>query len=324
MSALLELRGMSVEFRTTQGVLRAVDELSFSVESGETVALVGESGCGKSTTALALLRLIASPPGRISAGQVLFGGRDLLALPDADMRAVRGREIAMVFQDPAMYLNPVHSVGRQIGEVLRLHEGLDRDAALHKAVDLLGLVGVPAPAERVHQYPHSLSGGMRQRVMIAMALACRPRLLIADEPTSALDVTVQAQVLELIRELKQRLGMAVLLITHDLGVVAETADRIVVMYAGRKVEEGPVEALFRDPRHPYTRGLIEAASWNLRDDGTFSEIAGAVPSPLSLPPGCSFAPRCTRAIERCRRERPALTELSARRNAECFLANEGR
>ena len=320
MSALLELRGMSVEFRTTQGVLRAVEELSFSVEAGETVALVGESGCGKSTAALAVLRLIASPPGRISAGQVLFDGRDLLALPDAAMRAVRGREISMVFQDPAMYLNPVHSVGRQIGEGLRLHKGLDRDAALREAVDLLGLVGVPAPAERAHEYPHNLSGGMRQRVMIAMALACRPRLLIADEPTTALDVTVQAQVLELIRELKQRFGMAVLLITHDLGVVAETADRVVVMYAGRKVEEGPVAELFRNPRHPYTRGLTEAASWNLRGDGTFAEIAGTVPSPLSLPPGCSFAPRCGRAIGRCGTERPVAVEFSARRNAECFLA----
>ena len=321
MSALLEVRGLCVEFRTAQGVLRAVDELSFSVEPGETVALVGESGCGKSTAALALLRLIAAP-GRIGAGQVLYGGRDLLALPEDEMRALRGGEIAMVFQDPAMYLNPVHSVGRQIGEVLRLHKGLDRAAALREAVDLLGLVGVPAPAERVHQYPHNLSGGMRQRVMIAMALACRPRLLIADEPTTALDVTVQAQVLELIRDLKQRLGMAVLLISHDLGVVAETAQRIVVMYAGRKVEEGPVDDLFRDPRHPYTRGLTQAAGWAVRADGMFCEIAGTVPSPLSLPPGCSFAPRCDRAIERCRQERPTLAEFRPRRNAECFLAKE--
>ena len=320
MSALLELRGMSVEFRTSEGVLRAVEALSFSIEPGETVALVGESGCGKSTAALAVLRLIASPPGRISAGQVLFDGRDLLALSDADMRAVRGSEIAMVFQDPAMYLNPVHSIGRQIGEGLRLHKGLDRNAALREAIDLLGLVGVPAPAERVHEYPHNLSGGMRQRVMIAMALACRPRLLIADEPTTALDVTVQAQVLELIRELKVRLGMAVLLITHDLGVVAETADRVVVMYAGRKVEEGPVAELFRDPHHPYTHGLTEAARWNLRGDGTFAEIAGTVPSPLSLPPGCSFAPRCGRAMERCTMQRPVSIEFAARRNAECFLA----
>ncbi|MSP95885.1 MAG: ABC transporter ATP-binding protein [Betaproteobacteria bacterium] len=311
---------MSVEFRTSEGVLRAVEALSFSIEPGETVALVGESGCGKSTAALAVLRLIASPPGRISAGQVLFDGRDLLALSDADMRAVRGSEIAMVFQDPAMYLNPVHSIGRQIGEGLRLHKGLDRNAALREAIDLLGLVGVPAPAERVHEYPHNLSGGMRQRVMIAMALACRPRLLIADEPTTALDVTVQAQVLELIRELKVRLGMAVLLITHDLGVVAETADRVVVMYAGRKVEEGPVAELFRDPHHPYTHGLTEAARWNLRGDGTFAEIAGTVPSPLSLPPGCSFAPRCGRAMERCTMQRPVSIEFAARRNAECFLA----
>ena len=320
MSALLELRGLSVEFRTTQGVLRAVDDLSFSVEAGETVALVGESGCGKSTAAQALLRLIASPPGRISAGRVLFDGSDLLALTEDRMRAVRGAEIAMVFQDPAMYLNPVHTVGRQIGEVLRLHKGFGRAAALREAVELLGLVGVPAPEERAGQYPHNLSGGLRQRVMIAMALACRPRLLIADEPTTALDVTVQAQVLELIRDLKRRFGMAVLLITHDLGVVAETADRVVVMYAGRKVEEGAAEALFRDPRHPYTRGLVESASWKLRGDGSFAEIAGAVPSPLALPPGCSFAPRCDRAFGRCAGERPVAIELAARRNAECFLA----
>jgi oligopeptide/dipeptide ABC transporter ATP-binding protein len=323
-SAILEVEDLTVEFRTTQGVVRAVDSMSFSIGAGETVALVGESGCGKSTVAAALLRLIPAPPGRIASGQVRFEGRDLMALNERELRDVRGASIAMVFQDPAMYLNPVHRVGRQISEVIRLHKGSASDAAEREAVELLRLVGVPAPEERVRQYPHNLSGGMRQRVMIAMALACRPKLLIADEPTTALDVTVQAQVLELVRDLRARLGMAVLLITHDLGVVAETADRIVVMYAGRKVEEGPVTDLFADAKHPYTRGLIEAARWNERPDGTLAEIAGTVPSPFAMPAGCSFAPRCERAIDRCRSDAPALVRLGARREAACWLAQEAR
>jgi oligopeptide/dipeptide ABC transporter ATP-binding protein len=322
MTALLEVEGLSVEYRTTQGPLRAVDGLSFSIQPGETVALVGESGCGKTTAAAAILRLIASPPGRIAAGQVRFEGRDLLALPEREMRDMRGSSIAMVFQDPAMYLNPVHRIGRQIGEVLRLHKGSSSEAAERESIELLRLVGVPAPEERVRQYPHNLSGGMRQRVMIAMALACSPKLLVADEPTTALDVTVQAQVLELVKDLKARLGMAVLLITHDLGIVAETADRIVVMYAGRKVEEGSVAELFRDARHPYTKGLIDAARWDEREDGTLAEIPGTVPSPFAMPAGCSFAPRCPRAITRCAAEFPLAAALGTRREAACWLAGE--
>jgi peptide/nickel transport system ATP-binding protein len=322
MTALLDLRELTVEYATTQGMLRAVDKLSFEIKPGETVALVGESGCGKSTAALALLRLASSPQGRISAAQMLFDGQELLRLSEAQMREVRGGRIAMVFQDPSVYLNPVYTVGQQICEVIRRHEGVAGAAARRRVIELLALVGVPAPESRIDQYPHELSGGMRQRVMIAMALACSPKLLIADEPTTALDVTVQAQVLELIKTLKARLGMAVLLITHDLGVVAETADRMVVMYAGRKVEEGSVAELFAGSRHPYTRGLLQAASWSVRDDQTFFEIPGAVPSPHALPPGCSFAARCPAVRADCLKSQPPSIALGPRRSAACVLAVE--
>ncbi len=319
---VLEVDGLSVEFRTALGSVRAVDDLSFTIGESETVALVGESGSGKSTAALALLRLVPDPPGRIAAGRVLLDGRELLALDDAGIRKVRGRQIAMIFQDPMMALNPIYTVERQIGEVLRLHLGLGREAAFARVVELLRLVGVPAPEDRARQYPHNLSGGMRQRVMIAMALACRPRLLIADEPTTALDVTVQAQVLELIQELKARLGMAVLLITHDLGVVAETAHRVIVMYTGRKVEEGGTAQIFADPRHPYTGGLIDAAKWEERDGEELREIPGAVPSPFDMPKGCSFAPRCAVALPRCRTDAPPLAEVAPGRPVRCFVAQE--
>ncbi len=320
---VLEVDGLSVEFRTALGTVRAVDDLSFTIGEGETVAIVGESGSGKSTAALALLRLVPDPPGRIAAGRVRLDGRDLMGLGDAEIRKVRGRQIAMIFQDPMMALNPVYTVERQIGEVLRLHLGLGNDAAFAQVVELLRLVGVPAPEDRARQYPHNLSGGMRQRVMIAMALACRPRLLIADEPTTALDVTVQAQVLELIQELKSRLGMAVLLITHDLGVVAETAHRVIVMYTGRKVEEGATERIFADPRHPYTAGLIDAAKWEERG-GELREIPGSVPSPFDMPQGCSFAPRCAAVLARCRDEAPDLAEVAAGRPVRCFVAQGAR
>jgi oligopeptide/dipeptide ABC transporter ATP-binding protein len=320
MSALLEVQDLSVHFRTTLGVVKAVDGLSFAIEEGETVAIVGESGSGKSTVALSILRLVPDPPGRIVDGRIVFEGRNLLGLSDAEIRNVRGRHIAMIFQDPMMALNPVYTVERQIGEVLGLHLGLSRREIFAEVVELLRLVGVPAPEDRARQYPHNLSGGMRQRVMIAMALACRPRLLIADEPTTALDVTVQAQVLDLIQTLKEKFGMAVLLITHDLGIVAETAHRVVVMYTGRKVEEGSVTDIFKDPRHPYTQGLLDAAKWEETEGALLREIPGTVPSPFDMPRGCSFAPRCFAAFERCRREAPALKEIAPKRPVSCFVA----
>ncbi len=320
MSAVLQVEDLSVRFRTTLGVVNAVSELSFAIGEGETVAIVGESGSGKSTVALAALRLIPDPPGKIAGGHIVFEGQDILTLRDAALRALRGRRIAMIFQDPMMALNPVYTIERQIGEVLRLHLGMSARAAAAEVVELLRLVGVPAPAARALQYPHNLSGGMRQRVMIAMALACRPKLLIADEPTTALDVTVQAQVLELIQSLKDQIGMAVLLITHDLGVVAETAHRVIVMYAGRKVEEGTVAEIFKDPRHPYTRGLLEAAQWEHGEGALLREIPGSVPSPFNMPRGCSFAPRCALAMARCREEAPPLREVAPQRPVACFVA----
>jgi oligopeptide/dipeptide ABC transporter ATP-binding protein len=322
LSALLGIRGLSVHFRTRAGVVRAVEDLSFDIGEGETVALVGESGSGKSTVALAILRLIASPPGVIAAGSLDFEGRDLVALPEAEMRAVRGGRISMIFQDPMMALNPVHTIGAQIAEVLTLHMGMTRRQALERAVELLELVRVPAPRTRLGQYPHNLSGGMRQRVMIAMALACNPKLLVADEPTTALDVTIQAQVLDLVRDLKEKLGMSVLLITHDLGVVAEVADRVVVMYAGRKVEEGRVEEVFAAPLHPYTRGLITVSRWESTSAAAMPEIRGTVPSPFEMPAGCSFAPRCDHAMDACRAGQPKRVEIAAARSAACLLVPE--
>ncbi|MDF2766537.1 MAG: oligopeptide/dipeptide transporter, ATPase subunit [Rhodospirillales bacterium] len=323
MSALLSVRDLSVEFPTRQGPVRAVQALSFHIARGDTLALVGESGSGKSTVALALLRLIASP-GRIVSGEILFDGRDLTALSEEAIREVRGRDIAMIFQDPMMALNPVHTIGTQIAEAVRLHLGGTKAEGIERAVELLRLVRVPAPERRVREYPHNLSGGMRQRAMIAMALACNPKLLVADEPTTALDVTIQAQVLELIRELKERLHMAMLLITHDLGVVAESAERVVVMYAGRKVEEGAVREMFRKPHHPYTEGLIKVSRWESSGGGEMPEIPGTVPSPVELPPGCSFAPRCAYAMPACSREQPPLFDLADGRSSACFLAKADR
>ncbi|MGE0714924.1 MAG: ABC transporter ATP-binding protein [Alphaproteobacteria bacterium] len=321
MTPLIEVESLSVEFPTARGTVRAVDGLSFAIGRGETVALVGESGSGKSTAALSLLRLLPPGTGRIAGGRVMLEGRDLLTLPPAALRAVRGARVGMIFQDPMMALNPVFTIGAQIAETLRLHERMSPAAAEARAVELLRRVQVPAPERRVRQYPHNLSGGMRQRVMIAMALACRPTLLVADEPTTALDVTVQAQVLALIADLKAELGMAVLLITHDLGVVWETAGRVVVMYAGRKVEEGPVAAIFGQPRHPYTQGLLRAAQW-ADDGGRLAEIPGTVPSPHAMPPGCAFAPRCARALDRCRSGTPPLATLAPGHVAACIRATE--
>jgi peptide/nickel transport system ATP-binding protein len=316
---LLEVDNLQTEFRTLDGIVRAVDGVSFTIDEGETLAIVGESGCGKSVTASSILRLIPQPPGRI-AGTIRYRGTDLLALPERDMRKIRGKDIGMVFQEPTTSLNPVLTVGQQLTEPLRLHEGLDRAAAEQCATELLAQVGLSEPKRRLHDYPHRLSGGMQQRVMIAIAIACRPRLLIADEPTTALDVTVQAQILALIRDLQRHSKTAVLLITHDMGVVAETAKRVVVMYAGRKVEEAPAADIFRAPRHPYTRALIGAVPrlGAARLGGTRSgaastmlaEIPGVAPSPTQRPAGCAFASRCTSATEQCRQVAPAL-ELKA-------------
>ena len=324
---LLEVESLQTWFYTRDGIVRAADGVSFSVAAGETLAIVGESGCGKSVTALSILRLIASPPGRILAGQIRFEGRNLLELDDEQMRALRGNKISMIFQEPMTSLNPVLTIGRQVAEVFRLHQGLSSEQAMARAVDMLQLVNIPEAERRVKQYPHELSGGMRQRVMIAMALACNPQLLIADEPTTALDVTIQAQILDLMRSLKARTGAAIVLITHDLGVVAEMAQRVVVMYAGRKVEEASVEALFDYPRHPYTRGLMrsvphlssEADGGGLRR--RLEEIPGTVPSLKEPIAGCLFAPRCGFATERCRSESPPLEQANEGHWVACWEAN---
>jgi peptide/nickel transport system ATP-binding protein len=314
-SALLEISELVTEFRTDDGPVRAVDGVSFEIGRGRTVGVVGESGCGKSVTALSVLRLIPDPPGRITGGRVIYDGRDLLGVTERDLRQIRGNKISMIFQEPMTSLNPVYTVGDQVAETVRLHRGASKRAALDRAVEMFQLVGIPSPAERVRAYPHQLSGGMRQRVMIAMALACHPDLLIADEPTTALDVTIQAQILELLSRLQRELGMSIMLITHDLGVVAETCEEVVVMYAGRVVERAPVGDLFAAPRHPYTAGLLRSIPTPLSSadrDGPrqararLREIPGMVPALTALPPGCKFQDRCPRVQDRCRAEEPPL------------------
>ncbi|HUG01583.1 MAG TPA: ABC transporter ATP-binding protein [Longimicrobiales bacterium] len=309
---LLSVRDLRTYFHTDAGVARAVDGISFDLRRGEILGIVGESGCGKSVTSLSILGLVPDPPGRIMPGSsVRLRGRELVGLPVRELRAVRGADIAMIFQEPMTSLNPVYPVGDQVAEPLRLHLGLSRRAARTRAVELLELVGIAAPERRVSEYPHQLSGGMRQRVMIAMALACEPDVLIADEPTTALDVTIQAQILELIAGLRERLGMAVLLITHDLGIVAETCDHVLVMYAGRVVESGPVESIFRMPGHPYTEGLLGAVPRLGEDADRLAVIPGQVPSAYAWPPGCRFAARCPYAWERCAQEPPLLPGVPA-------------
>ena len=320
---LLAIEDLQTHFFTRDGVVRAVDGVSYAVEAGETLAVVGESGCGKSVTALSILRLVPSPPGRIVGGAIRFEGVDLLQIGEGEMRRIRGNEISMIFQEPMTSLNPVLTVSRQITETLILHQGLTARAAAARAIEMLRLVRIPEPERRARQYPHELSGGMRQRVMIAMALACHPKLLIADEPTTALDVTIQAQILDLMRELKSELGAAIILITHDLGVVAEMAQRVVVMYAGRKVEEAPVGDLFRRPQHPYTLGLLASvprlgATLGRAEPPRLAEIPGTVPSLRDPIVGCAFAPRCAYATERCSREAPPLEAKTAAHLAACF------
>jgi len=326
---LLDVADLRTYFFLRHGILKAVDGVSFQLKPHETLAIVGESGCGKSMTALSLMRLIPEPPGKIVSGSVTLDGTDLVTLDEPAMRKVRGKDISMIFQEPMTSLNPVMTVGNQIAEALLLHEGLSRSAALRRAVEILKLVRMPEAEQRLREYPHQLSGGMRQRVMIAMALACNPKVLIADEPTTALDVTIQAQILDIILDLQKKLGTAVILITHDLGVVAETAQRVIVMYAGKKVEEAPVGELFTRPLHPYTHGLMASIPRLdlLRGEGDvrkrrLEEIPGIVPALTNLPPGCPFAPRCPHAIDVCRREFPPYEEKQPGHWAACWRSKE--
>jgi oligopeptide/dipeptide ABC transporter ATP-binding protein len=324
--AVLEIDGLKTHFFTAAGVVKAVDGVSYSVRKGETLGVVGESGCGKSVTALSILRLVADPPGRIVGGAIRFQGKNLLDIDQRSMENVRGNDISMIFQEPMTSLNPLFTVGHQISEAIAVHQGVGKREAMRMAVEMLRRVSIPQPEERAHSYPHQMSGGMRQRVMIAMALSCNPQVLIADEPTTALDVTIQAQILDLLRELQQAYGMAIILITHDMGVVAENADRVIVMYAGRKVEEAEVDDLFERPAHPYTRGLL--ASIPHLDEATgatpsrtrLNEIKGLVPSLMHLPQGCSFAPRCSYATDQCRTAPPPLEQHWPGHWAACWHA----
>ncbi|MCF3964190.1 ABC transporter ATP-binding protein [Streptomyces fuscigenes] len=319
---LLEVRDLHVEFHTREGVAKAVNGVSYSVDAGETLAVLGESGSGKSVTAQAIMGILDVPPGRISGGEVLFKGRDLLKLKEDQRRKVRGAEMAMIFQDALSSLNPVLSVGQQLGEMFIVHRGMSRKDARTKAVELMDRVRIPAARERVGQYPHQFSGGMRQRIMIAMALALEPSLIIADEPTTALDVTVQAQVMDLLAELQRELNMGLILITHDLGVVADVADKIAVMYAGRIVETAPVHDIYKAPAHPYTRGLLDSIPRLDQKGQDLYAIKGLPPNLLNIPPGCAFNPRCPRAREVCTRDEPPLYEVSGTRRSACHFWRE--
>jgi peptide/nickel transport system ATP-binding protein len=322
-AALLDIRGLKTHFTTDDGIVQAVDGIDLTVERGETVCVVGESGCGKTVTALSVVKLIAMPPGRIAGGQILWQGRDLVPLGADEMNRIRAKEIAIVFQEPMTSLNPVYTIGDQIGEVIALHEGLSRRAVVERTIDMLALVQIPKA--RINDYPHQFSGGQRQRVMIAMALSCRPKLLIADEPTTALDVTIQAQILDLLQDMKSRFGMSIMLITHAMGVVAEVAQRVVVMYAGKVVEEASVERLFANPLHPYTKGLIRSIP---RIDmaairkARLQTIAGSVPRLINPPAGCRFASRCGLVTDECRRAQPPLRELEPGHKVACIHAEE--
>jgi peptide/nickel transport system ATP-binding protein len=319
---LLDIRGLKTWFKVEDGMVRAVDGVDLHIDRGETVGVVGESGCGKTVTARSVLKLIDMPPGRFEAGQILWQGRDLIPLDQDEMNQIRAREIAIIFQEPMTSLNPVYTVGDQIAEVIALHQKLSPKQAMVGAAEMLRLVNIPNPQRRVHDYPHQFSGGMRQRVMIAMALSCQPKLLIADEPTTALDVTIQAQILELMHEMKDKFGMAIMLITHAMGVVAETCQRVTVMYAGKVVEEAPVEALFGDPRHPYTQGLIRSIpriDRAVSRQARLESIQGTVPSLLNPPPGCRFAARCKYAMDICTQGIPPLKEVAPGHRVACVL-----
>jgi len=317
-NTLLEVRDLKTQFFTEMGVVKAVDGVDFEIYPGETLGIVGESGCGKSVTSLSILRLIIWPPGKIMGGQVLFNGSNLTKLNQQQMQNIRGNDISMIFQEPMTSLNPVYRVGDQIAETIMLHKGVSKKEALSQALEMIRKVGIPEPRQRIREYPHQLSGGMRQRVMIAMALSCTPQLLIADEPTTALDVTIQAQILKLMRSLKDRLGMSIMLITHDLGVIAETAERVVVMYAGKVVEYTGIKTLFRNPMHPYTWGLRNSIPRMDMEVDWLPAIPGIVPNPLRFPSGCKYHTRCTLVTERCREEEPALFEIESHHLTRCW------
>ena len=322
MKPLLKVHSLSTHFFMEEGVVKAVENVSFEIRAGEILSLVGESGCGKSVTGLSILKLIPTPPGRIVSGEILFDGRNLLQLEEKQMERVRGNDISMIFQEPMTSLNPVFTIGNQIMEAITLHQGVDGTEARKRTVEMLDRVQIPSPETRIDAYPHQLSGGMRQRAMIAMALSCRPKLLIADEPTTALDVTIQAQVLRLLKEIQREMGMAVMLITHDLGVVSEIADRVAVMYAGRIFEYGPIEAIFSEMRNPYTRGLMNSIPSLIERKKRLDTIPGQVPNPMDLPTGCKFHPRCYLMIEDCKKEEPPLFQVNGDHFSRCIRWKE--
>ncbi|GLC29298.1 ABC transporter ATP-binding protein [Clostridium omnivorum] len=316
---LVEFKNLKTHFFTEDGIVKAVNDVSFKIKEGETVGVVGESGCGKSVTAMSLMRLIPNPPGRIVAGEILFEGRNVLNLSDSEMREIRGNEISVIFQEPMTSLNPVFTIGEQIEEVIILHQNLSKVEARKKAIEMLKLVGIPRAEEVVDSYPHELSGGMRQRAMIAMAVSCNPKLLIADEPTTALDVTIQAQILDIMKNLKDKLNTSIMLITHDLGVIAEMADYVIVMYAGKVVEEAPVIELFKNPMHPYTVGLLNSKPILNKDRERLYSIPGQVPNPIGMPENCYFSERCEKCLKLCKEKQPRLKQVSENHKVACWL-----
>jgi peptide/nickel transport system ATP-binding protein/oligopeptide transport system ATP-binding protein len=318
---LLKVKDLKTWFHTKRGVIKAVDGISFSLRNEDTLGILGESGCGKSVTALSIMRLVSIPPGKIESGEILFEGRNILKFSKAQMKKIRGNKISMIFQEPMTSLNPVFRVGEQVAEAIRLHQGFSRKEAFNKSIEMLGLVGLPSPEKRVRDYPHQMSGGMRQRVMIAMAVSCRPKIIIADEPTTALDVTIQAQILDLVKKLKEEIGTSIILITHDMGVIAEMAQNVAVMYAGKIMERSSAEDLFENPRHPYTKKLLKSVpSLDLREKrGNLTVIPGTVPSLLNLPPGCSFNERCDRAMPKCSKQEPPLFKAGLKHTCRCWL-----
>lgn len=320
---LLEVKNLKTYFNTEDGLIKSVDDISFKIKEGETLAVVGESGCGKSITSMSIMRLIPNPPGEIVGGEIIFEGKDILKYTDAEMMKMRGNQISVIFQEPMTSLNPVFTAGEQIGEAIMLHRNVGEKEARKEAIEALKLVGIPRADEIVDSYPHELSGGMRQRVMIAMAISCNPKLLIADEPTTALDVTIQAQILDLMRDLKEKLNTSIMLITHDLGVVAEMADYVVVMYAGKIVEEASVLELYKSPMHPYTIGLLQSKPIINKETNRLYSIPGQVPNPLNMPTGCYFNPRCSKATDKCRQVPPTLMEVESGHKIACWNCKEG-